>query len=1194
VTCPRCGQANPDGAAACGACGGPLATAAGADGDPTLVPPEERTLDLGPSTPAGARGAARLPSGSRLGERYEILSVLGEGGMGTVYKARDRALDRTVALKVIRRDMASRPEILERFKREILLASRVTHRNVLRIHDLGEAGGVRFLSMNYVEGSNLKELLEREGPLPPERALPIVRQIAEALQAAHEAGIVHRDLKPQNILIDGAGNAYISDFGISRSIESGGTMTETGAILGTVDYMSPEQARGETPDHRGDIYALGVILYEIFTGSLPFRSDNPLSVMMKRIHQDAPTVRQARPDLPAWISAIVARAMARDPDARYPSARALLRDLDRHRASIAWRRPLVRVALPSLVVAALLAGAVPFVARRLPRFWKRGGAGSVPAQSVALLPFENGTGNPALDWIGTAFPTLISNGLREAPEIRLVGGDRTHQTLTDLKLPQTGAYGAFDLKRASSVLGADLVVTGVVRRAGDLFQAEARLHRSGAQGTQEVGVERAEGRGEESIFALADSLAARIAGALRVRPATTAGARQATTRSVEALRSYSLGLALTRSGRDLDAVTQLEAAITKDPGFALAYALLSQAYDRVGRRDQALVASDKAVRNLAGVSAHEARFIRARRALLSNRLDDGIAEYRELLRSYPQDVDTHLELGKVLEQKGDLQGAAGEFERCLSLDPTYAQALYGLGRVRTFLGDNDGAFKVLNDLLASYTQAGNDEGIGTALLALGNVQMQMGRYPEALTHFQQSLDIRTKIGDRRGMAISLSQIANILSAQGKYDEAVTTCRKAVDLQKEIGDPRGLAMQWGDLGEIYESAGRIRDAQKCYQESLRIVRDLDDPRLLARTFSSLGYVSSVLGDYVQAYFFYQESLTRRRAGGDKRELLRALIDIGLLEQFQGRYDKALAYAAEGMSLARDIGESAGSVVLATNVGMIHNDQGGYEAAIKSLNEAVSGARTLGDTSLLASALLSLGDTLVHLGDPAEAEKSLEEAARLAEESRSSALMPEIMIGQASLQGERGDVPRCLKTLGDALRRAESLGDRRLLLMTRLSLGQWSIAAGRAEGRGHLAWVADQAGKSALQPLRIRALSVVASAGLRSKNPGLDAVAAAEQVIEEGGPLGLRESLLASQWVLARRAEGQGRHQDATRIFLEAAQTVREMAAGLEASRLRALFGRKDLARLRREAAEHVSRYGTADDQRTIASTFSSPP
>src|SRR6266446_8149988 len=413
MNCPRCGWPNPETAGQCSACAATLSPSApAADGEGADTPTRtgigggsDRTLTTSgvPRSTTGGYGFApstRLLPGTLLGTRYEILAILGEGGMGTVYKAQDRELGRLVALKVIRPEMASRPEVLERFKREILLASQVTHKNVLRIHDLGEAGEIRFISMSYVEGTNLKGVLEREGPLSLEKGLPLARQIGDALQAAHDAGIVHRDLKPQNILIDRDGNAYIADFGISRSLAEGGTMTDTGAILGTVDYMSPEQARGETPDHRGDIYSFGVILYEMFTGNLPFRASNALSIMMKRLHEDAPTMRQARPEVPAWLSAVVARAMQRDPVDRYPSAGDLLRDLERQRASRSWsrfgRRRYVLPAAAALVVA----GTAILVPRLSWPPW--GGAAAPPIRtSLALLPFQNATGDKSYDWVAT-------------------------------------------------------------------------------------------------------------------------------------------------------------------------------------------------------------------------------------------------------------------------------------------------------------------------------------------------------------------------------------------------------------------------------------------------------------------------------------------------------------------------------------------------------------------------------------------------------------------------------------------------------------------------------------------------------------------------------------------------------------------------------------------------------------------------
>jgi eukaryotic-like serine/threonine-protein kinase len=270
--------------------------------------------------------------GSVFAARYEILSVLGTGGMGIVYKARDLELDDLVAIKMLRgQGLSTDSALLERFKREIRLARRITHPNVLRTHDLGESNGWRFLSMELVEGITLKQLIEAEQILPTAVGLRIAKQISAGLAAAHEAGVIHRDVKSQNILIEPAGGLKILDFGIARLTgdrEAGPT------VFGTPDYMSPEQVRGLPLDCRSDIYSTGVVVYELFTGSLPFEGDSPLAVVLKHLEDTAPQPRSKNPWIDPRIAAILARCLEKEPAARFQT----MNDLFEALASVTMRQ----------------------------------------------------------------------------------------------------------------------------------------------------------------------------------------------------------------------------------------------------------------------------------------------------------------------------------------------------------------------------------------------------------------------------------------------------------------------------------------------------------------------------------------------------------------------------------------------------------------------------------------------------------------------------------------------------------------------------------------------------------------------------------------------------------------------------------------------------------------------------------------
>ncbi|HWU36692.1 MAG TPA: serine/threonine-protein kinase, partial [Candidatus Acidoferrum sp.] len=369
--------------------------------------------------------AMALEPGDELGPRYRIESMLGRGGMGAVYKAYDKELNRVVALKLVRPELTGDASSMQRFKRELLLASRISHKNILRIHDLGDVEGVKFISMAYVEGEDLHHTLERQGRLPLTRALNITRQLCAALDAAHTEGVVHRDLKPQNVLIDGADNAYISDFGLAKSLEeSAAMMTRTGEVLGTPRYMSPEQVEGKPADHRSDIYSLGLILYEMITGDLPFKGDSTFQVMYQRVTQNPKSPKELNPELPDYLVRIVLRCLERGPEARYQQAGDVLRDLESQVAPTPSRSVQISLPMPTRMLAAgavlaliVIALAIPSVRHsvfRRPQQTVTGPAG-IPALSqgkyVAVLPFRVLGDQESLGY--------VAEGLNEALSTRL-------------------------------------------------------------------------------------------------------------------------------------------------------------------------------------------------------------------------------------------------------------------------------------------------------------------------------------------------------------------------------------------------------------------------------------------------------------------------------------------------------------------------------------------------------------------------------------------------------------------------------------------------------------------------------------------------------------------------------------------------------------------------------------------------------
>ena len=427
--------------------------------------------------------AAVFQIGELVGGRYEILQLLGEGGMGAVYKATDRELDRFVALKVIRPELASNSAMLARFKQELLLSRQVTHRNVIRIYDLGDAKGVKFITMEFVEGKDLRSLIREKQKFAPEEAVEVIQQVCLALDAAHSVGVIHRDLKPQNIMQDPAGRILVMDFGLARTVEGDG-MTQTGALVGTMAYMSPEQAFGKDLDQRSDVFALGLILFELLTGKTPFHAESALASLIKRTTERAASVSDIDAQIPGALAGIVSKCLERDLNERYQSATAVLADLntwkDKRAAgtikfdasvqplgrTLPW--PLITGILTAIIVAMAALMAVPSVRHRI----LGGGAEPVaPHQPVTVLvaDFVNHTGDPVLD---DTLEPMINVALEGASFVNAYSRGDARKLAKKLPNP-TDKLDVQSARLVAVNQGINAVITGEIALRGDRYNVSA-------------------------------------------------------------------------------------------------------------------------------------------------------------------------------------------------------------------------------------------------------------------------------------------------------------------------------------------------------------------------------------------------------------------------------------------------------------------------------------------------------------------------------------------------------------------------------------------------------------------------------------------------------------------------------------------------------------------------------------------------
>jgi tetratricopeptide (TPR) repeat protein len=1034
-----------------------------------------------------AEGAVRgLASGALLGGRYRILGLVGAGGMGMVYRAADEQLGLTVAVKVLRPDLAQgvaeSGAWLERFKQELVLARQVSHPNVVRIHDIGSDAATIFLTMDFVPGRSLRELLADERRLAPERAAGIARELALGLGAAHAAGVVHRDLKPGNVLLDESGSsvrAAITDFGVARSLAGSG-LTRPGTVVGTLGYLSPEQARGEAVDGRSDLYALGLLLYEMLTGELPFSGATEAEMLAQRLTGAPRNLPWAGVKVPPRLRDLVQRLLARDPARRPQSAGEVVRDLDRSGAasSSPWLR---RAAAAVACLLALLALGWTVRERVLARHGAAVKAAAGPRHAVALLPLADDTGRPDLAWVATGMPEMLAASLAESPELRVLDSQQVFRTLQDLKLP-SGPLPEAEARRLAALLDADRLVAGRVHAAGGRLRIDLSLAATDAPGLPPAALH-AEAA-EREAFRLIEQIAGTLRGQLAVPPAAV---EPAPSRSPAALASYSQGVASLARGDALAAVPALERAVAADPRYTGAWVQLAQAREALGRGEPAREAARRAVETLGPGESRAADEARAVEARLLGRPDRAQEILSRLLARYPDDVGARLQLAEAYGAQGSLDRAVATLEAAVRLAPHHPRAWFLLGKYSIQAGNaRRAADEYLVRALVVQNELGSEQGRADVLNAFGAAYRGLGQMERAAESYAQAAAIRRKIGDERGYATTLRNLADIHIMRGEYAPAQAQLTEALALLQRLGDGPGIAELYNDFGVLAEQRGSYEEALARYRQALRARRDLGNDIDLAQSFSNVGFACYLLGRYDDAMVYWRQGLDLAKKNADPGGVILATQNLGQLELARGSWDEAVKSFLTALRSSREIGMKEATAVSLGYLGRLAQYQGRTGAALASYGEALGVQRELGDRRGLAELTLAQAEAELELGMTEAAGEHLRAAAALLSEGKN-------LEQQAELDRLRGEQ---LLALADragaaaALRRAvaeaeESHG------VVELLAARLSAAALPGRGRAALAGLerlraeADALGNALL---RLRAAEAVARAALAAGDPG----------------------------------------------------------------------------------------------------------
>jgi tetratricopeptide (TPR) repeat protein/tRNA A-37 threonylcarbamoyl transferase component Bud32 len=838
MKCPKCHFENPPETRFCGNCG--------TDFQPSEKIPFSPTKTL--QTPK-----KELTIGSIFAGRYQVIEELGKGGMGKVYKVLDKEIAEKIALKLLNPEIAADEETIERFRNELKLARKISHRNVCRMYDINKEEGVLYITMEYVPGEDLKSLIRRIGQFTVGKATFIARQVCEGLAEAHRVGVVHRDLKPQNIMIDRDGNSRIMDFGIARSIKAKG-ITGVGVIIGTPEYMSPEQVEGKEVDQRSDIYALGVILYEMLTGRVPFEGETPLSVALKQKTEAPRDPKELNTQIPEDLSRLMLRCMEKDKEKRYKGAEEVLSELGKIERGIPTterivpaRKPLTsreitvqfslkKLFIPALVFIALVVAGV-LIWRFIPHKEE-------VRRSIAVISFENQTGDKAYDYLQKAIPNLLITSLEQSKYLRVTTWERMNDILKQMGKGEVEIIDkdlGFELCRRDSI---EAIVLGSYIKAGETFATDVKVLDVGSKRLLKSTSSKGEGVSsilKKQIDELSREISRGVGLAERKAEAPQPRIAEVTTSSMDAYNYFLRGREDYEKFYYADARKFLEKAVEVDPTFAVAYLYLAWTLGELGEIKARDEAYEKAKNYSEKATEKERLFIEARYAsTIERNQEKRFRILNEMAQKYPEEKRLHYELGLYYQGRFLFNEAIEEYNRGLKLDPNYGSIINQLAYTYADMGIYDKAI----DYFQKY--ASLSPGDANPIDSMAELYLKMGRLDEAIAKYKEALDVKPDFGAEWKIAYiyalkedyqeAMKWIDQFLAAAqspgikteayiwkgffsywlGSLDRSLSELSRVADLAEALGNKFLEARTEFLRGWIYYDRGELDPGRKCYE------------------------------------------------------------------------------------------------------------------------------------------------------------------------------------------------------------------------------------------------------------------------------------------------------------------------------------------------------------------------------------------